>query len=116
MQVSIDETNRRRNKQMEYNQRHGITPKTVFKSKESIIGQTKVADSRKAPAKAYTEPSETSIAADPVVAYMSKPDLEKLMNQTRKSMEKAAKELNFMEAARLRDELNDLKKLYENQE
>ena len=116
MQVSIDETNRRRNKQMEYNQRHGITPKTVFKSKESIIGQTKVADSRKAPAKAYTEPRETSIAADPVVAYMSKPDLEKLMNQTRKSMEKAAKELNFMEAARLRDELNDLKKLYENQE
>ncbi|WKN44107.1 excinuclease ABC subunit UvrB [Tunicatimonas pelagia] len=116
MQVAIDETNRRRNKQMEYNKKHGITPKTVLKSKEAIMGQTKVADSRKAPAKAYAGPDQTSIAADPVVAYMSKPDLEKLMNQTKKSMEKAAKELNFMEAARLRDELNDLKKLYENQE
>nr|WKN40234.1 excinuclease ABC subunit UvrB [Tunicatimonas sp. TK19036] len=116
MQVAIDETNRRRNKQMEYNEEHGITPRTVFKSKESIMGQTKVADSRKAPAKAYTGPEETSIAADPVVAYMNKPDLEKLIAQTQKSMEKAAKELNFMEAARLRDELNDLKKLYENKE
>lgn len=116
MQVAIDETNRRRNKQMEYNKEHGITPKTVLKSKEAIMGQTKVADSKKAPVKAYAGPDETSIAADPVVAYMNKPDLEKLMAQTQKSMEKAAKELNFMEAARLRDELNDLKKLYENKE
>ncbi|MEQ9438054.1 MAG: excinuclease ABC subunit UvrB [Cyclobacteriaceae bacterium] len=116
MQLAIDETNRRRNKQMEYNEQHGITPKTIFKSKESIMGQTKVADSRKAPAKAYSGPEESSIAADPVVAYMTKPDLEKLIDQTKKSMEKAAKELNFMEAARLRDELNDLKKLYENKE
>jgi len=116
MQVAIDETNRRRNKQMEYNKEHGITPKTVIKSKEAIMGQTKVADSKKAPAKAYAGPDETSIAADPVVAYMNKPDLEKLIAQTKKSMEKAAKELNFMEAARLRDELNDLKKLYENKE
>ena len=113
MQVAIDETNRRRNKQMEYNREHGITPKTILKSRESIMGQTKVADSRKAPAKAYTGPSETSVAADPVVAYMAKPELEKLIQTTQKSMEKAAKELDFIEAARLRDELSQLKNLLE---
>ena len=116
MQVAIDETNRRRNKQMEYNIEHGITPKTILKSRESIMGQTKVADSRKAPPKAYAGPSETSIAADPVVAYMSKPELEKLIQTTQKSMEKAAKELDFIEAARLRDELSQLKALYEKPE
>ena len=113
MQVAIDETNRRRSKQMEYNLEHGITPKTVFKSRESIMGQTKVADSRKQEPKAYTGPENTSVAADPVVAYMSKAELDKLIDKTRKSMEKAAKELNFMEAARLRDELNELNKLVE---
>ena len=116
MQVAIDETNRRRSKQMEYNRQHGITPKTILKSRESIMGQTKVADSRKAPSKAYSGPSETSVAADPVVAYMSKPDLEKLIHNTQKNMEKAAKELDFIEAARLRDELSQLKALYERQE
>ena len=113
MQVAIDETNRRRSKQMEYNLEHGITPKTVFKSRESIMGQTKVADSRKQEPKAYTGPEGVSVAADPVIAYMSKPELDKLIDKTRKSMEKAAKELNFMEAARLRDELNELNKLVE---
>lgn len=110
MQVAIDETNRRRNKQMAYNQAHGITPRTIFKSRESIMGQTKVADSRRT-IKAYVEPEEQSIAADPVVAYMEKPDLEKLIDKTRKNMERAAKELDFIQAARLRDELNQLKKL-----
>lgn len=115
MQVAIDETNRRRNKQMEYNREHGIIPRTVFRSKESIMGQTKVADSRKM-IKAYVEPEEQSVAADPVVAYMNKPDLEKLIAKTQKNMEKAAKELDFIEAARLRDELNELKKLLETKE
>ncbi len=116
MQVAIDETNRRRSKQMEYNIEHGITPKTILKSRESIMGQTKVADSRKAPTKAYTGPSETSVAADPVVAYMGKPELEKLIQTTQKNMEKSAKELDFIEAARLRDELSQLKTLLENKE
>ncbi|MGB3779386.1 MAG: excinuclease ABC subunit UvrB [Tunicatimonas sp.] len=113
MQVAIDETNRRRSKQMEYNIEHGITPKTIIKSRESIMGQTKVADSRKAPAKAYTGPSDTSVAADPVVAYMAKPELEKLIQTTQKNMEKSARELDFIEAARLRDELSQLKVLLE---
>lgn len=116
MQVAIDETNRRRSKQMEYNEEHGITPKTVLKSKEAIMFSTRVADSKKAVKKAYTGPEEFSIAADPVVAYMNKDDLEKLINKTQKNMEKAAKELDFMEAARMRDELNELKKLYEQKE
>lgn len=110
MQMAIDETKRRRALQMAYNEEHGITPKTVIKSREKIMGQTKVADSKKN-AKVYAEPmpGEGAIAADPVVQYLSKEKLEKLISQTQKQMEKAAKELNFMEAARLRDEWMSLK-------
>ncbi len=116
MQTAIDETNRRRSKQIAYNEEYGITPKTVLKSKEAIMFSTRVADSRKTEKKAYAGPDDQSIAADPVVAYMDREDLEKLMGKTQKNMEKAARELDFMEAARLRDELNDLKKLYEQRE
>ncbi|KPQ19853.1 MAG: excinuclease ABC subunit B [Algoriphagus marincola HL-49] len=110
MQMAIDETKRRRSLQMAYNEEHGITPKTVIKSRDKIMGQTKVADSKKN-AKVYAEPmpGEAAIAADPVVQYLGKEKLEKLIAQTQKQMEKAAKELNFMEAARLRDEWMALK-------
>ncbi len=110
MQIAIEETNRRRAIQQEYNQKHGITPLTVQKSKESILGQTKVADKKKASAKYYIE-EEATIAADPVVQYMPKDELKKMIDKTKKNMEKAAKDLDFMEAARLRDEMMELEKL-----
>ena len=115
MQAAIDETNRRRAVQVEYNTKHGITPKTVLKSKEEIMRQTSVADSKKATVKKYyIEPEEHTLAADPVTAYMSKEELTKMADRARKSMEKAAKELEFMEAARLRDEYLAIQKLLEN--
>jgi excinuclease ABC subunit B len=110
MQVAIEETNRRRSVQEEYNKKHGITPKTVLKSKDSILGQTKVADAKKGK-KFYVEDEEVSLAADPVVAYLAKDELMKMADKTRRAMEKAAKELEFMEAAKLRDEYTALQKL-----
>ncbi len=114
MQNAIDETNRRRSIQMEHNRLNNITPQTIIKSKESILAQTKAADA-KFDSKNYRDVDEmaVSIAADPVVSYMSKKDLEKLANKTQKDMEKAAKDLEFVTAARLRDEWMALKKLLE---
>ena len=111
MQTAIDETTRRRARQISYNEEHGIVPETVKKSKEAIMEQTKVADSKKAPKQYYVEDDQPSVAADPVVAYMDTEGLEKMIRQTQKDMESAAKELDFIEAARLRDELFDLQKL-----
>ncbi|RPA69860.1 excinuclease ABC subunit UvrB [Cyclobacteriaceae bacterium YHN15] len=110
MKMAIDETKRRRSLQIAYNEKHGIVPKTIIKSKEKILGQTKVADSKKN-AKIYDDrlDAEAMVAADPLVQYLSKEKLEKLIGQTQKNMERAAKELNFMEAARLRDEWQGLK-------
>lgn len=113
MQQAIDETNRRRKTQQDYNLEHGITPKTILKSKEAILEQTKVADSKKTTKRYYIEAEENSLAADPVVAYLNKPELQKMADRTRKAMEKAAKELEFIEAARLRDEYLALLKLIE---
>lgn len=113
MQQAIDETNRRRKIQLDYNLANGITPQTIIRSKDSILGQTKVADSKKSGKRYYVENEETSLAADPVVAYLGKEELVKMADQTRKAMEKAAKELEFMEAARLRDEYLALQKMIE---
>ena len=114
MDAAIDETKRRRALQIAYNLVHDITPTTITKSREKIMGQTKVADSKKNP-KIYAEPmpGEAYMVADPVVQYLSTEKLEKLIQQTQKGMEKAAKELNFMEAAQLRDEWMAQKKRLE---
>ncbi len=116
MQKTIDETERRRAKQIAYNTEHGITPRTVRKSVEQILKQTSVLDIKggdpKKMAAAYAQPdTPLGIAAEAGVDYVKKPaDLEKLISQTQKAMQKAAKDLDFMEAARLRDELFKLKK------
>lgn len=115
MRKTIEETNRRRDIQMAYNKAHGITPKTVRKSKDEILRQTSVADAKDGTENfAYIEPEEPSIAADPLVQYMSKEQLEKTLEETRKRMLQAAKDMEFMEAARLRDELFAIQKQLEN--
>ena len=114
MARAIDETNRRRSRQIGYNEEHGIVPKTIIKSKEAVLGQTKVADSKKTTPNYYIEDEEKSLAADPVMAYLDKAAIEKMANKIRKEMEKAAKELEFIEAARLRDEYLAILKLLEN--
>lgn len=113
MQNAIDETNRRRKIQQDYNLAHGITPKTIIKSKSAIMEQTQVADSNRAPVRYYIEPEENSLAADPVVNYLSKEELVRMSDRAKKAMEKAAKEMEFMEAARLRDEYLALQKQLE---
>lgn len=84
------------------------------KSKSDIIGQSSVVKIRQSEPAAYIEKNEISVAADPVVGYMSKEQLEKLLSTTRKNMEKAAKELDFMEAARLRDEMFAIENMIRN--
>ena len=114
MEKAIDETNRRRAIQMEYNVENGITPRTILKSKEKIMEQTSIADVMGKPIKNlkyYTEPQEIQMAADPVVAYMTTDELVKQVKKVQNDMEKAAKELDFVVAARLRDEMLGLKKL-----
>ncbi|MGM0503707.1 MAG: excinuclease ABC subunit UvrB [Bacteroidota bacterium] len=103
MQQTIDETNRRREKQLLYNEKHGITPKQIVRTSKSLmVGKHK---------KAYAEPEQLNVAADPIVKYMDKKALEKAIEKNKLSMEKAAKELNFKEAARLRDEMFALQEL-----
>jgi len=114
MRVTIEETNRRRDKQMNYNIEHGITPRTVGKTREEILEQTSVADFSGVEQKFYVEPDPTqAIAADPVMQYLSEKDLKKAIDAVRKKMDKAAKEMDFLEAAKYRDEMFSLEKLYE---
>ncbi|MCL3778892.1 excinuclease ABC subunit UvrB [Prolixibacteraceae bacterium JC049] len=110
MQKTIDSTNYRRAKQMKYNEENGITPTQIVKASREIIG---VESRRKDKgAKAYSEPqNKADIAADPVVKYMSKDALEKAIANTKKLMEKAAAELDFVQAAQYRDEMFKLQEM-----
>lgn len=112
MQRTIDETARRREKQVRYNEANGITPRTVKKSVEQIMKQTSVLDIKgHDPKNPYAQPEEAlTVAAEEPVEYKNVGQLDKLIAQTRKSMEKAARDLDFMEAARLRDRLFQLQK------
>jgi excinuclease ABC subunit B len=113
MRRTIDETERRRQKQIAYNLDHGMVPTSLNKSKESIMGQTSVVvDSKGKLARGYVENETINYAADPVVQYMSKEELQKAITRTRKAMDAAAKEFDFAEAARLRDEMFALEKLF----
>jgi excinuclease ABC subunit B len=108
MQQTIDETNRRREKQLKYNEMMGITPAQIVKKTGTILSGL----GKKGPAsKAYIEPERFDVAADPVVKFMNREALEKAIDKSRKSMEKAASDLDFIEAARFRDEMADLQKL-----
>ncbi|UCG26866.1 MAG: UvrB/UvrC motif-containing protein, partial [Bacteroidales bacterium] len=108
MQNTIDETNRRRDKQLKFNEKMGVTPKQIVKATTEIMGKIPGRPGRK---KTYSEPEKIDIAADPVVRYMDKRALEKSIEKTRRLMEKAARELDFIEAARLRDEMLQLEKI-----
>lgn len=110
MQRTIDETNRRRSIQMGYNKDNNITPKTVSKSKEDIINKGSILDIRGKDKKAYFEDTTPDLAADPIIGYMNRDQIEKMIEDTEKKMKKAAKDLDFITAARFRDEIFALKK------
>ena len=112
MKKTIQETNRRRKIQMAYNKEHGLSPKSLAKSKEEILKQTSVVDSvrGRTPKNNINSDVEKGLAADPVVQYMSNTQLEKAIKQARSKMQKAAKELDFISAAQYRDEMQALEK------
>ena len=112
MTHAISETNRRREIQMAYNEAHGITPTTIWRSHEEIMEQTSIADRMTRPTKTYQVPGEDRLqVADPLLQYMSKKELGKQLETVRKEMEKAARELDFPLAAKLRDEMKAIEKM-----
>ena len=117
MRQTIDETNRRREKQLAYNEAHGITPKQITRSRANALLDIEKQSSQENSSKpkeprAYTETeAQLHAAADPVVQYMTKGQLQKSIEQTRKLMQEAAKKLDFIEAAQYRDELLKLEEL-----
>ncbi len=109
MQATIDETDRRREKQIAYNTAHGLVPTALKKSREAIMEQTTVAGTMKRKAKYDIEPT-LSKAAETGTAYLTQDELKDRIARTRKAMEQAAKDLDFVEAARLRDDMRELEK------
>ena len=112
MRNTIDETNRRRLVQMAYNEEHGITPTTVTKTKEQILATRSILDIRGGePTKFYVENEEVNLAAEPIVAYATRSQLEKMIAESENKMKKAAKDLDFITAAQFRDEMLAMKKM-----
>jgi len=115
MQRTIDDNERKRAKQIQYNAANNIVPTSIKKTREEVYKQTSVLDIRgnKTETNYYVEPEEISMVADPVIQYMTKDQMERTIGETKKRMQKAAKDLDFMEAARLRDEMYALEKLFQ---
>jgi excinuclease ABC subunit B len=114
MQRTIDETNRRREKQVAYNTAHGITPTTITRSTAQIMAQTSVLEIKGYdPDSPYAVDEIVTIAAEDEIQYSTIPQIEKAIAKTKKEMEKAARDLDFMEAARLRDEMFSMQKKLE---
>jgi excinuclease ABC subunit B len=113
MRKTIDSTNHRREKQLRYNDENGVTPMPIVKASRAIVGvesRRKQAEEKKQQ-KAYTGLESSVVAADPVIMYMSRTELEKAIDKVRKEMEKCAKELDFIQAAQYRDEMFKLKEI-----
>lgn len=111
MQKTMDETLRRRAIQIAYNEKHGITPQTIMRTREEILSRKSILDVREGNKKAYVDRDPVdALAADPVLAYMSRDQLEKMVADTERKMKDAAKELDFITAAQYRDEMLALKK------
>ena len=116
MQKTIDETNRRREKQLAYNEANHITPQAIQKARNSILTKEADVQTEKGQPILYKEEydiSHVNIAADPVVQYMNKDQLKKAIENTRKAMVEAAKRMEFIEAAQYRDELVKLQDRYD---
>ncbi|HHH52047.1 MAG TPA: excinuclease ABC subunit UvrB, partial [Bacteroidetes bacterium] len=109
MQKTIDETNRRRAIQLAYNEKHGITPKTLSKTKEEILSKKSILDIRGVETKVYAGADKNSVAADPILGYLTKDQIKQLIKETEVKMKQAAKELDFITAAQYRDEIEALK-------
>jgi excinuclease ABC subunit B len=114
MQRTIDETSRRRGKQVSYNEAHGITPKTILKSRKDVFASTSVLDIKgfdeKNPYAIAGDQDLVIVAAEEEAEYQTIPQMEKAISKIKKEMEKAARDLDFMEAARLRDSMFTLQK------
>jgi excinuclease ABC subunit B len=108
MRRTMDETDRRRTKQLKYNEDNNITPAQIKKERMSMMGSLKGEIKNRG---FYAEPFGADAAADPIVSYMDVDQLKKAIDKTRKNMEKAAKELDFIQAAKFRDEMYELQKL-----
>ncbi|HDR88735.1 MAG TPA: excinuclease ABC subunit UvrB [Bacteroidetes bacterium] len=109
MRKTMDETHRRREKQLAYNRKHGITPRQIERAGRPTMGMPREKATGKK--KVYVEPEQLDVAADPVVSYMGREALVRAIEKTRRSMEKASSELDFIEAARYRDEMYALEKI-----